>query len=246
LIARGTLTDTNLIARTNFPPSIAELVERMRQGRAYVNLHTTSFPGGEVRGQIIVIDREPVSHYSDPEFSWRYEVAPAAVGFVKNLALGSQYYGDMIVGAARDFLQGGTLFRFNLGWERGRHFWKSDDDQRHFHDFDKFRKRAPRGRSLVFDDPRLRDRVADNNAKYDITESESLLFGTNFGVVTDIQTSPDGKLYLVSLTKGAVYSIERQKVERPGRGNGNGHQKGRGRGHDENHPGSHGRGHDRD
>jgi hypothetical protein len=46
--------------------------------------------------------------------------------------------------------------------------------------------------------PRLEDRVADNNDKFDITESESLLIGRNFGVVTDIETGSNGNLFLVS------------------------------------------------
>ena len=46
----------------------------------------------------------------------------------------------------------------------------------------------------VSDDRRLQDRVADNLAKYEITESESLLFGENFGVTPDIKESPDGTL----------------------------------------------------
>ena len=48
---------------------------------------------------------------------------------------------------------------------------------------------------LVFSDPRLRDRVADNLDKWDITESESLLFGRGFGITTDIQTGPNGHLF---------------------------------------------------
>jgi len=60
------------------------------------------------------------------------------------------------------------------------------------------------------DDPRLEDRVADNNAKNDITESESLLFGTDFGVGTDIETGPNGNLFVVSLSHGAVYEIFRR------------------------------------
>ena len=53
--------------------------------------------------------------------------------------------------------------------------------------------------------------MADNTDKFSITESESLLFGSNFGVVTDIQTAPDGTLYVVSLSKGTVYQIRRTK-----------------------------------
>ena len=65
-------------------------------------------------------------------------------------------------------------------------------------------------RSIDVDDPRLKDRVADNLAKNDITESESLVFGTNFGVGTDVETGPNGNLFVVSLTNGAVYEIFRR------------------------------------
>jgi glucose/arabinose dehydrogenase len=183
LISSGTARDSDVRPQPRFTPTIADLAERMRQGRAYANLHTTAHPGGEIRGQIIVTDRPPVSHYSDPEFSWKFEVAPAGVGFISSRALGPQYQGDMIVGAARDFLQGGTLFRFNLTGNR---------------------------RKIAVDDPRLEDRVADNLAKFEITESESLLFGTGFGIGTDVHTGPNGNLFVVSLSKGAIYEIFRQ------------------------------------
>jgi len=183
LIASGTAHDSDVIPRPGFTPTLANLAERIRQGRAYANLHTTAHPGGEIRGQMEVTDREPVSHYSDPEFSWKFEVAPAGIGFISSRALGPQYQGDLVVGAARDFLQGGTLFRFNLAGSR---------------------------RTIAVDDPRLEDRVADNLAKFDITESESLLFGTGFGVGTDIHTGPNGNLYVVSLSSGSVYEIFRR------------------------------------
>jgi glucose/arabinose dehydrogenase len=206
LIARGILEDTNVIAQPGFTNTIDALVARMRQGRAYVNLHTVAHPSGEIRGQVRVTDQRPVSHYSDPEFSWRYEVAPAGIGFINSTALGSQYFGDLIVGAARDFLQGGTLFRFELGKANRGH---GENDE--------FNRGNPHRRTLKFDDPRLQDRVADNLAKFDITESETLLWGTNFGIVTDIHTGPDGKLYLVSLSKGAVYQISGKNSSRPGK-----------------------------
>jgi glucose/arabinose dehydrogenase len=183
VIASGTLHDSDVIARTNFTPTIANLAERIRQGRAYANLHTTAHPGGEIRGQVHVIDREPVSHYNDPKFSWKYEVAPAGLGFISGRGLGPQYDGDLVVGAARDTLFSGQLFRFQLTGNR---------------------------REIGVDDPRLEDRVADNTAKFDITESESLLFGTGFGIGTDIHTGPNGNLYVVSLTAGTVWEIFRK------------------------------------
>ena len=56
-------------------------------------------------------------------------------------------------------------------------------------------------------DLRITYHVADNTAKFDITESECLLLGTNFGVGTDIQTGPNGNLFVVSLSNGAIHEI---------------------------------------
>ena len=126
----------------------------------------------------------PAAHYSDPEFSWKYAVAPAGIGFIKGRALGPQYNGDLIVGASTANLAGGYLFRFNLTGNR---------------------------KKIGVDDPRLEDRVADNVAKFDLTEGESLLFGSNFGISTDIETAPNGNLFVVSLSKGIVYEIYRAK-----------------------------------
>jgi aldose sugar dehydrogenase len=124
--------------------------------------------------------RLPGSSYSAPEFSWKFEVAPAGIGFLESKALGGEYKNDLFVGAARDFLEGGALFRFELKGNR---------------------------RSFKLTDPRLKDLVADNIHKWEITESETLLFGRNFGVSTDVQTGPNGNLFVVSLTDGAVYEV---------------------------------------
>jgi glucose/arabinose dehydrogenase len=126
----------------------------------------------------------PGARFSDPELTWRYEVAPGGIGFLNSRALGPQYRGNLFMGAAAPALQGGHLFRFRLTGNR---------------------------RAIAVDDPRLEDRVADNNAKFDITESESLLFGRNFGVSTDVQTGPNGNLFVVSLTRGAIYEIVRAR-----------------------------------
>ncbi len=40
----------------------------------------------------------PGAQYSDPEFSWKFAVAPAAIGFQSSSALGAQYLGDLFVG----------------------------------------------------------------------------------------------------------------------------------------------------
>jgi glucose/arabinose dehydrogenase len=125
----------------------------------------------------------PGSRYSDPEFSWKYAVPPAGIGFMSSGALGPQFFGDLFVGAATPLTAGGYLFRFQLTGNRMR---------------------------IATDDPRLEDRVADNTTKHDVTESESLLIGRDFGVVPDIQTGPNGNLFVVSISNGAIYEIFRK------------------------------------
>jgi aldose sugar dehydrogenase len=123
------------------------------------------------------------SRYSDPEFSWKHVLAPAGMGFVDGGALGRQFSGDLFVGFSVPEPEGGPLFHFNLTGNR---------------------------RKIGVSDPRLEDRVADNIDFHDLTESETLLIGTGFGVVTDIEPGPDGHLFVVSLTNGAIYEIERR------------------------------------
>jgi glucose/arabinose dehydrogenase len=125
----------------------------------------------------------PGAKYSDPAFSWKWEVAPGGIGFLNSTALGPQFQNDLFMGAATPLLQGGYLFHFNLTGNR---------------------------KKIAVDDPRLNDRVADNLAKHEITESESLLIGRDFGVVTDIETGLNGNLFVVSFTQGTVYEIFRK------------------------------------
>lgn len=127
----------------------------------------------------------PGAQYVDPEFSWKYALAPSPIGFVRGRGLGPQFEGDLFVGASRTTLLNGFLFRFKL-----------TTDRQHF----------------SFTDPRLADRVADNVDKFDQTESESLVIGRDFGITTDIQTAPNGNVFVVSLSNGAVYEIK----SRPG------------------------------
>ncbi len=51
--------------------------------------------------------------------------------------------------------------------------------------------------------------MADNATFHDMTESESLVFGTHFGIVTDIEPGPNGTLFVVSLDHGAIYEVSR-------------------------------------
>jgi aldose sugar dehydrogenase len=138
----------------------------------------------EARSRMFVL---PGSHYSDPEFSWKFVLAPAAMGFVAGRGLGPQFEGDLFVGFSTLDTLGGPLFRFNLTGNRLK---------------------------IAVEDSRLDDRVADNRTFHDMTESESLLVGRDFGVVTDIETGPNGHLFVVSLSNGAIYEISGRR-DRP-------------------------------
>jgi glucose/arabinose dehydrogenase len=61
----------------------------------------------------------PGSFYSAPEFSWKFELAPAGIGFLESKALGGDYRNDLFVGAARVFLEGGALFSVRAAGEPG-------------------------------------------------------------------------------------------------------------------------------
>ncbi len=53
VLAEGTITQANLIPRPaiGFGGTMAELIEAIESGGAYVNVHTVAHPGGEMRGQ---------------------------------------------------------------------------------------------------------------------------------------------------------------------------------------------------
>jgi glucose/arabinose dehydrogenase len=123
----------------------------------------------------------PGSRFSDPEMAWKYEFAPGGIDFLTGSELGKDYRGDLFVGSAN--VRGANIFRLPIKGNR---------------------------KEIDPDDRRLRDRVADNIRKYDLTESETLQFGTNFGVTPDVRESPAGTLYAVSSSTGTIYEIRRR------------------------------------
>ncbi len=126
----------------------------------------------------------PRSRFTNPEFSWKQVVPPAGLGFINGDGLGGQYNGDLIVGSAvARATNAGHLYRFRLNGGRTH---------------------------LKFDDPLLKDKVADNLVLDDFTtEGDEILFGSNFSIVTHIETGADGALYLVSPSAGNIRKISK-------------------------------------
>jgi glucose/arabinose dehydrogenase len=165
-----------------------KLIETLEFGRALQQVRypptRLAYAAALAQARLVTL---PGATYVDPDFSWRYEVAPAGTAFIRGTALGSEYEGTLWIGSARSFQQvggtGGALYRFRLTPDRLR--------------------------VDVSADARLADRVADNSAKFGETESESLIIGRGFGTATDIKQSPDGSLYVVSITDNTIYRISR-------------------------------------
>jgi glucose/arabinose dehydrogenase/plastocyanin len=119
----------------------------------------------------------PGSQYVAPVFSWKYPVAVTSIAFVTDDALGESSTGSAWLGTV---LTDG-LYRYPL---------------------------AANGAGFDFgDDQGLVDKVDDNTAKGDLGESADYLVGTGFGIVTHIVNGVDDRLYLTSLSAGAIYRI---------------------------------------
>jgi uncharacterized protein (TIGR03118 family) len=131
-------------------------------------------------------------------FSVRAEFPPAGLGFMTSTALGPEYQNLLFEGGARDLatsggqeLHDGALFVFHLNADRT---------------------------GLDFGgDPNVRtsDNVFQNVRDFDLNGDTSFLLGEHFGIGTDVQTGPNGNLYVVSETKGAVYEIFRKDAVVP-------------------------------
>jgi hypothetical protein len=58
ILAEGTITEANVMPRADSAAcpggvaTLADIIEKMRTGGAYANVHTLTWPGGEIRGPI--------------------------------------------------------------------------------------------------------------------------------------------------------------------------------------------------
>ena len=120
------------------------------------------------------------SHYADPVFSWLEAIGITDIEFLDSTKLGSKYANNIFVGD----INNGNLYFFTVNESRtGVTFEVSGDGAQNNQD-------------------NLMDLVADNQ-----DELSAITFGTGFeGGITDIETGPDGYLYILSFG-GQLYRI---------------------------------------
>jgi aldose sugar dehydrogenase len=120
------------------------------------------------------------SHYSDPEFSWRVPVGVTDIEFLDSSLLGDDLENNIFVGD----INNGNLYFFKIDSNRsGIDINNSVLDQGN-----------ERG---------LEDLVVDNK-----DELEKIIFAKGFdGRITDIETGPDGNLYILTYFDGSIYRI---------------------------------------
>ena len=116
------------------------------------------------------------SQYADPKFVWDTTIGITALNFLNSSKLGKGYQNNMFVGD----INNGLLYRFIL------------NEARNDLSFDKGYEEntAP-----------LADREIN-----DPKENQPIVFGQGFGGITDLQTGPDGYLYVLSYD-GSLFRI---------------------------------------
>ena len=120
------------------------------------------------------------SIYTDPVFSWREQIGITDIEFLNSSKLGDRFANNIFVGD----INNGNLYYFEVN--EGRTGLKFDSNS------------SSTGRHYIG----LTDFVADNN-----DELSAIIFGTGFGRITDIETGPDGFLYILSYDDGKIFRI---------------------------------------
>jgi glucose/arabinose dehydrogenase len=128
----------------------------------------------------------PGSEYSDPVFSWKEQIGVTDIEFFNSSKLGMEYANNIFVGD----INNGNLYYFKINENRTGINFVGEENENKYNDRDNIQTGLQQ------------DLVADN--KEELTK---LTFGTDFGRITDIETGPDGFLYILSYEDGKIYRI---------------------------------------
>jgi aldose sugar dehydrogenase len=134
----------------------------------------------------------PGSKYADPVFSWKDQIGVTDIEFFNSSKLGKEYANDIFVGD----INNGNLYYFKINENRTGIDFVREENENSYNDQEDIQAGLQQ------------DLVADN--KDELTE---VIFGTDFGRITDIETGPDGFLYILSYEDGKVYRIVNRNSE---------------------------------
>lgn len=150
-----------------------------------INLISKKFNSGwsKVAGPSAIQLQSPPGYedyeYADPKFSWESPIGITGISFANSEQF-TKYKDWLFIGDSNN----GNIYKFRL-----------NDDRTGF----------------IFDSPHLQDLVVNIDTSMQsgsINEQmDEILFGTNFGLISDIEFGPDGALYVVSLLEGTIYRI---------------------------------------
>jgi len=121
----------------------------------------------------------PGSIYADPVFSWKDQIGVTDIAFLNSSKFGDKYANNIFVGD----INNGNLYYFEVNDKRTGLKFDNNNNSNRYH-------------------IGLTDFVADNK-----DELSAIVFGTGFGRITDIETGPDGFLYILSYQDGKIYRI---------------------------------------
>ena len=115
--------------------------------------------------------------YADPVFSWKIQIGVTDIEFLNTTRLGAELANNIIVGD----INYGNLYYFKVNSSRTGIELPSELDS---------------------NNKGLADHVVDDDRELSL-----ITFGTNFGRITDIETGPDGLLYILSYEGGKIFRI---------------------------------------
>ena len=142
------------------------------------NLGATKYVGPVNKESVATVPGYEEYVYKNPEFSWELPVAPTALEFVDSNMF--QKYKNWLFVA--DSING-NIYKFRVNSDRT---------------------------GFIFDQPHLQDNVlniVDEPGNNLVESMDEILFGKNFGIISDIEFGPDGALYVISLSEGTIYKI---------------------------------------
>jgi len=132
---------------------------------------------GPAKNSLDIIEETEKFTYSDPEFSWEQPIGITSLTFVTSDKF-TKYENWLFVADTNH----GNIYKFKLNSEHT---------------------------DFVFEDKNLADLVVNIDPLGNGTNErmDEILFGTGFGIISDMKFGPDGNLYVVSLFDNIIYRI---------------------------------------